>query len=69
MAVLNVSVSDSIHSAIKNFASDENISINQFITSAVIEKIAALKAGNYIKERGKSGDKDLFMKVLDKVPD
>ena len=44
MAVLSVRISDSIHSAIKNFASDENISINQFITSAVIEKIAANQA-------------------------
>ncbi|MBQ3377411.1 MAG: toxin-antitoxin system HicB family antitoxin [Synergistaceae bacterium] len=69
MAVLSVKLSNSIHSAIKNFAADDGISINQFINSAVIEKIASLNAENYIKERGKLGDKDLFIKILDNVPD
>jgi len=48
---------------------DDHVSINQFIASAIAEKITALETETYIKNRGESGSKDRFLKVLDKVKD
>ncbi len=53
---------------IKTISIQDNISINQFITSAVGEKISALETQNYLEERAARGSKEKFLSVLDKVP-
>ena len=47
----------------------ESTSINQFIASALAEKIAALETESYLEERAKRASKRKFHKVLDKIPD
>ncbi len=69
MATLSVRLPRSIHNAVKIFAANDEISMNQFISSAVAEKIAAVEAENYIKERGKFGSLEHFKKMLAKVPE
>ncbi|MBR0184932.1 MAG: hypothetical protein IJQ24_02755 [Synergistaceae bacterium] len=36
--------------------------------SAVAEKVVSLESENYLKERGKLGSREAYLKVLDKVP-
>ncbi len=69
MTTLSIRLPRSIHSAVKTFAAGEDISMNQFISSAVAEKISAIDAENYIKERGKRGSLEHFREMLDKVPE
>ena len=69
MATLSVRIPSSMHSAVKALASADDISINQFVNSAIAEKVAALETENYIKLRGELGDKNEFLQVLDKIPD
>ncbi|MCR5023882.1 MAG: BrnA antitoxin family protein, partial [Lachnospiraceae bacterium] len=52
MATLSVRLPNSIHDAVKSFAREDDVSINQFITSAVIEKLTALDTAKYIENRG-----------------
>lgn len=47
----------------------DNISINQFIISAVAEKISALETQNYLEERAERGSQNKFMAVLSKASD
>jgi hypothetical protein len=44
------------------------VSINQFISSAVSEKISALLTEDYLIKRAKRAKKSAFRKVLNKVP-
>lgn len=69
MTTLSIRLPRSIHNAIKTFAANDEISMNQFISSAVAEKIAAMEAENYIKERGKRGSLGHFKEMLSKVPE
>ena len=69
MTTLSIRLPRSIHSAVKTIAAGEDISMNQFISSAVAEKISAIDAENYIKERGKRGSLEHFREMLDKVPE
>ena len=62
-------IPESLHNRVKQLASEYKISINQFITSPLAEKISALEAGRYIEERAKRGDVDKFREVLSKIPD
>ena len=47
MSALSVRLPDSVHETVKALAEKDNISINQFISSAVIEKITALETEKY----------------------
>ena len=69
MSTLSVRFPNSVHNAIKVIAKEEDISINQFVTSAVIEKITALDTEKYIEKRGARGSREKFLNVLDKAPD
>lgn len=68
MSTLSIRLPEYLHKEIKKTASEENISINQFITLALAEKISALNTENYLESRAKKGNRDDFLKVLDKVP-
>ena len=60
---------DSLHKRIKKMAEGEGISMNQFITLAVTEKVSALMTVEYLKSRARRGDREKFEAVLENVPD
>ncbi|MBQ1568038.1 MAG: toxin-antitoxin system HicB family antitoxin, partial [Erysipelotrichaceae bacterium] len=60
---------DSVHETVKALAEKDNISINQFISSAVIEKITALETEKYLSMRAERGSREKLGEVLDLVPD
>ncbi len=51
MSSLSLRLPDSYHTAVKEIAVQDNISINQFIVSAVAEKIAAFETQHYLENR------------------
>jgi len=69
MSVLSLRLPDSLHAKIKEFSKDEGISINQFISSAVAEKISAFATLEYLEMRAERADKKKFASALSKVPD
>ena len=69
MSALSLRLPDSIHRHIKEIAKKEGVSINQFISSAVSEKISALLTEDYLKSRAKRSKKKEFKNILDRVPD
>lgn len=68
MTTLSLRLPDSYHSLIKEITLKDKISINQFIVSAVAEKISALETQRYLEERAARGSRDKFLAVLAKVP-
>ena len=68
MATLSVRLPNSVHNAVKLIAREDDISINQFIASAVTEKITAMETADYIEVRAAKGSKEGYMNVLKKVP-
>ncbi len=68
MSALSLRLPESIHRHIREVAKKEGVPINQFISSAVSEKISALMTEDYLKARAKRAKKGDFRKVLAKVP-
>ena len=58
-----------MHRHIKEFAHKEGVSINQFISTAVAEKMSALSVEDYLEARAQKGSKSRLKKLLKKVPD
>lgn len=69
MSALSWRLPDSIHRHIKEFAQKEGGSINQFIATAVAEKISVLTTEDYLQARAQCADSGAFAAVLAKVAD
>jgi predicted DNA-binding protein len=69
MSTLSVRFPESLHKRLKEMAKKEGVSMNQFITLAVSEKVSTLLTVDYLKERSQRGDRKAFEKLLEKVPD
>ena len=67
MSTLSLRLPESLHKGLKELARREGVSINQFITTAVAEKLSALMTEEYLKERGRRGDRAKFDAVLAKI--
>lgn len=68
MSAISVRLPDSIHNMARIIASKDHISLNQFIASAVAEKVSALTTETYLAERAARGSIDKFRAALAKVP-
>jgi predicted transcriptional regulator len=68
MSTLSLRLPDSLHQKVRELAAQDDISINQFIATAVAEKMSALLTLDYLKERAARGSRDAFERVLRKVP-
>ena len=68
MSVLSVRLPNSLHAMVKNLAAEDAISINQFIASAVAEKLSAMTTEKYIEARAAKASKAKFKAMLAKVP-
>jgi hypothetical protein len=67
MGILSLRMPDSLHNKIKSLSKNDKISLNQFINSAITEKLTALETEQYLSERAKKGDLNKYLKVLNKV--
>ena len=68
MSTLSLRLPDSLHEQVKALAKQDGISINQFISSAVAEKMSALITEEYLSARAQAGNESDFFKALSKVP-
>ena len=69
MSAISVRLPDSIHKMAREIASKDHVSLNQFIASAVAEKISALTTETYLAQRAIRGSVDKFQTALAKAPD
>ena len=67
MSTISLRLPDSLHESVRELAKQDNISINQFVATALAEKMSALITEEYLSERAKKGKKNKFKKALSKV--
>jgi len=68
MTKLNITLPDSLAKKAAELAEKEQISLDQFVSLAVAEKMSAWLTEGYVAERAKRGDRAKFLKALRKVP-
>jgi predicted transcriptional regulator len=66
MRTITLRLPEWLHDRLRELAKQENGSVNQFITLALAEKIAAT---DYLQKRAQRGDRLKFERVLAKVAD
>lgn len=69
MSTLSVRLPNSVHKKLKELAKKEGVSMNQFISLAVSEKLSVLLTVDYLKERAKKGNRKDFEDIMSQIPD
>lgn len=69
MGALSLRLPESLHRKLGEVAARDGVSINQWISSAVAEKMSAQLAHEYIAERAKRASRKKFDAILARVPD
>ena len=69
MSAISLRLPDSLHDKVREVASSEGVSINQFVTTALAEKLAALLTEEYLSERAARASRSRFERALDRVGD
>ncbi|HEC26898.1 MAG TPA: toxin-antitoxin system HicB family antitoxin [Gammaproteobacteria bacterium] len=67
MSTISLRIPDSLYDRIRKLAKEDYISINQFVATALAEKMSALLAEEYLTERAKKGSKKKFKAALSKI--
>ena len=69
MSAISLRLPASLHKKVRELAKKEGVSINQFVSTALAEKLSALLTAEYLEARGRRGERRRFDKVLSKAKD
>ncbi|NOT61079.1 MAG: toxin-antitoxin system HicB family antitoxin [Acidobacteria bacterium] len=69
MTNLNVIVPDSIYQQVATLAHNDQVTLDQFVSTALAEKVSALLTEDYLAQRAARADREKFLAVMAKVPD
>jgi hypothetical protein len=69
MSALSLRLPESLHRQVRELAERDDVSINQFIATAVAEKMSALLTLDYLEARARRGSRAHLRAVLRRVPD
>jgi predicted transcriptional regulator len=68
MTTMSIRVPDSLHNAIKDLATKEGYSMNQFLITAAAEKLSSLGTVDYLRSRAERADLAAFDRIMKKIP-
>ena len=68
MSTLSLRLPDSLHVRLRALAARDGISINQLVTLAAAEKVAAILTLDYLEARARAADLPAFARLLARVP-
>ena len=57
----------SLKQSVEQVAREDGTSLNQFIVTAIAEKLAAIKTADYFQERAKRGNLDAALALLNRT--
>lgn len=69
MSEISVTVPDSIMQELQAVIREEGINLEQFVSSAIAEKLSAFMSEEYLQERAKRGSREKLLAMLDRAPE
>lgn len=69
MTTISLRIPKSLHKTTKDIVQQEGISMNQFITMALAEKVAAIATEEYLEQRALHASREKFLAAMAKVSD
>ncbi len=68
MTTIQLQLPETVLQKLRDFATRQNISLDQFAASALAEKVEALTGEEYFRLRAARGNREKFLAAMAKVP-
>jgi hypothetical protein len=69
MSLTNIEIPDSLFERVQQLAVEQQVTVSQFIASAIAEKTATIDKGGYIAARANRSDSAKFADAISCIPD
>ncbi len=69
MSAISLRLPNSIHDRARLLSKRDHVSINQFVATAVAEKISAMETETYLAQRAERASRETFEAALAEIPD
>jgi predicted DNA-binding protein len=69
MSAISLRLPNSIHDRARLLSRRDSVSINQFVATAVAEKISAMETEDYLTQRASRASRTKFEAALAQIPD
>lgn len=69
MSTVSIHLPHSLQHKVEEMAQQDGISFDQFVASAVAEKLSALLTADYLYQRAERSSQDAFEQALTEIPD
>jgi hypothetical protein len=66
---MSIRIPDSLHRGIKELATKDGYTMNQFFVTAAAEKLSALNTLDYLRVRAERADFKEFERIMARIPD
>jgi len=67
--ITNIEVPDALYKRVAELAAKEGVTVEQLVSSALAEKLAAVLTEEYLQERAGRASREKFEAALSRVPD
>ena len=68
-SAVSIQLPDWLAREVRRLAEEDEVSVDQFVATALAEKLSALKTADSLEARARKGDRARFLAALDKAPD
>lgn len=68
MSSMSLRLPESLHETVRRLAKRDHVSMNQFIATALAEKVSALMTEDYLEQRARRSSQEKFEAALSRVP-
>ncbi len=69
MSTVSIHLPHSLQHKVEEVAQKDGISFDQFVASAVAEKLSAFLTADYLRQRAERSSQDAFEQALAEIPD
>ncbi len=69
MSTLQINLPDSVRERVEHFAREDGVSVDDFLTIVIAQRVAVAEADSYIKRRGARGSSERMLELLKRAPD
>jgi predicted transcriptional regulator len=69
MTTMSVELPDAIYQRVVELARQEEVTVDQLVSSALFEKLSAYMTKDYLADRARRGSREKLLHALSRVPD
>ena len=65
---MSISIPDSVRSRVEDIAREDGVTVDDFVATVLLQRVAVANADSYVRSRAKRGSASKLTELLDKAP-